>query len=255
MVQLNILTVSGMPAFSLHANATATVEQLVKAAAQKASISKKDFKKGKLVDAKQVDGVRLSLGRKFLQAQDTVQSLGLQNGSSLLLHVRGQALVKGTSPLPSFSFSSEGYGFYVNISAASGKALFRIKITPRDTAEQAMVCALRRAKISLGLKPTAKGAAKFRFKGRPLPPKCNLVDEGVMMNDELVLHGLAGEEAPPSMAADGTEDADGNYVRSLVRPSSVGSFNALARSPRGMPSPPGSPPRQWLPVGASSGML
>ena len=254
-MRLNVVTVAGMPAFVLNAGPTDSVEHLVKAAAIKASVMKKDFKKGKLVDARHAEGVRLSLGRKFLFPGETVQSLGLRDGCTLVLHVRAQALVKGTSPPASFSFSSEGFGFFINISAPSGKPLFRIKITPQDTTEVAVVNALRRAKVSLGRRPAVKGVATLKFKGKALPPRATLIGEGVMVNDELELHGLEDEEAPPSPPGERSSNGDREYgsgrFGSLVRPSSVGSFNAIARSPR---AAPGTPPRQWLPVGPAMSM-
>lgn len=268
MVALKVLTVSGMPAFTLNAGKDDSVAALVKAAARKAAIMPKDFKpsKIKLVDAKEVDGVRLSCGRRFLFPADTVASLGLQNGSVLTMHVKTKSLIRGTTALPSFSFSSEGYGFYIGIVLASGKELFRLKITPDDSADAVTQAALRRAKISHGLKPTAKGAARLEFKAKKLPPKSKLSECGIMVDDSLVLHGMLGEEAPPprprsprDLGSSGSSGSIGNdllgsgsspFLRSLSRPSSAGgSFNAIARS---APSSNPDSPRAWLPVGPTN---
>lgn len=267
MVHLKVFTVSGLPAFSLNASRDESVAVLVKNAARKAAILRKDFKFApgpKLVDAREVDGIRLSCGRRFLFPSDTVASLGLQNGSVLTLHVKTKPLIRGTAALPSFSFSAEGYGFFVNIALPSGKALFRMKITPDDSANSVTQAALRRAKISHGLKPTTKDSASLHFKTKILPPKSKLSEYGIRVNDELVLHGMLGEETPipalrssRDLGSGSGDSSSGNnflgsgsspFLRSLSRPSSAGgSFNALARSP----SNPNTP-RAWLPVGSTN---
>jgi hypothetical protein len=246
-------TASGLPAFKLSVEPSETIAKVTAKAAARANLTKQAWKNMKLVNVKP-DCVRLSCGRMFLSPQESVQSLGLEEGQVLKIHVRTAPLIRGTDPQPTFSFAAAGFAFYIRIFTARGSELFRLRVQPNFTIARVVEAAIKRVEcscrdITVGPRP------RLRFQRRPLPPDKKLADFQITENDPLVMHGLEGERA----VAPKEEGPLSSSI--LTRPGSA-SFNALARLSAqsddgviqiGAPDPRGPSGHQlWMPVGATN---
>ena len=254
MPSFNVHTVAGMFAFKLPAAPSDTVAHLNVRAGKLARVHRLTWKNMKLVHNKEVEVVRLSLGRTFLRPTDSVAGLGLRDGARLMLHVKATPLVRSSAPLPVFSFGREAYDIWVNICSPSGRSLFRLKLSPTMDAKKAVEAAVGRAKIS-GFGDAQD--AELRFRGMPLKPGRPLSVYRINTGDEVDLHGLGDDEEEPPPTP-----------RSPLSRTASHSHNVLASPGRGAPhfdfvmeerrrasrygppsSRPGSAPAKWLPVG------
>lgn len=232
-----------MPAFNLKCSGGDSVKQVCFAAALRANVVHREWngKKMELVNSELVNHVRLSHARTFLSPQDSIEGSGLQDGAKVTLHVKSTPLVPrcaGEAPLPVFSFSRQGYGFFVSlVTGIVGRPLFKVKVVPGDTIAKLQAAALRRAKLQ-GIGPV--GTLRIKFRGKTLAPAAKMRDVGIRAGDELALYGLAGDVVRDSQRRSGLSgEVVSRTPRGSVR-SLSSSFNALATSP-------GS--RSWLPVG------
>ena len=141
----------------LHAGASDTVEQLVKAAAQR-QYSKRISRRASLLMQSGLTVCDSPRPQVFAGGHGAEPRL---RGGTALYYMCGDDLGQVPSPLPSFTFSSGGY---VSMSTylPRQQGSVSIKITPRDTAEQAI---MRGAGVprSVLTQTNAKGAAKLYF--------------------------------------------------------------------------------------------
>lgn len=195
MPTLQINTVHGMPAFTLSCAGSDSIAKLTVAAGRKARVMRQLWKNMKLVDDKATVPVRLSLGRKFLGPRDTVAELALKDGMILTMHVQATPLVRGSAPLPTYSFLGEGYCFFVNIvSGKQGRPLFKLKVSRNQPIAAVLEMAVRRASIS-GLGEAQ--SAEFRFRNKVLRPDKTIEFHSIGKGDALELHGLDSDEPEP----------------------------------------------------------
>ena len=147
-----------------------------------------------------------------MNPKDSVQALGLKDGALVMLHVKNAPLVKGDAPLPCHSFSSEGYGFFINLVNQQGTPLFRPKIAHNDTTDKLVKIVSARLDAK-GLK------LKVQSSRERLKPGKKISDYLLAQNDTVVVLGLPGDAAPKS-------ETPRNLIHDV---SSVSTFNERAR--------------------------
>ena len=225
MPNLVVRTVSGLPAFKLSVDATDSIGAVTKACAKRANIPK--------------NICRLSLGvrgmHSILNVRDSVEGLGLKDGTVVLLHVKNTPLIKGLvrpAPLPVHSFASEGFGFFVNVVTPVGRHIFRPKITWTEDVGRVLEATRTRTSCKTAtLKFKGLDGAKVKLeKGRKVSAY------NMAANDELVVHGLPGERppAPPRpLSSFGSSSFNVTAPDSpRSRPSSAGLVGAPPLEPR-----------------------
>ena len=222
-MQLKVRTTTNMPAFNMSVQPTDSILAVTKAAAKKANV-KKPF-------------IRLSRGRSWLNPKDSVEALGMKDGTVVMLHVRNQPLIKNINcppALPVFSFASGGYGFFISVvTFVTRKEIWRPKVFPTEDLGKLVLATARKAKCkecTIKFKRPSGETVKIE-KGK------NVMDYDIRANDELVVHGLP-------------EEQDQTAPRTHMRFSS-GSLNARSRSSRKVVPFDGGVQQveDWLPVG------
>lgn len=231
-MQLTIVTQRGLPAFRVEVAPSDSIGKLTKTVGRKACIV---GHKGLHFHNNTV--LRLSIGKAWLKASDTVEELGIQNGAVVMMHVRNTPLIStsergGFMPnkLPVHSFAATGYGFFVNVVTPTGRLIWRPKLFPNDDASKIVGEARTKTKCKTAtLKYRRHSGETVR-----LDKGSKIVDLGMGQNDELVVHGLPDEQPHSSPRP--------------AKPFASDSVNALAR--------PGSAPpsrgRTWVPTGAAN---
>jgi len=202
MPTLIIDTVCGIPAFKIQAGANDTVAHLQIKCAKQARVNALIWKNMKLVNNQEHAKVRLSRGRTFLRATDTVAALALQNNAHLMLHIKNQPLIPNfngnplvrVAPLPVYSFGREDYDIWVNICAPNGRMLFRLKLTAEMDAQQAIKAAIKQAKLRGFSEPVGP---ELKHKGVTLQAGKQIHVYRIGAGDELDLHGLGPAFDPP----------------------------------------------------------
>lgn len=262
MPTIHVQTVSGLPAFQMPCAPTDTVKKLQVAAARKACVVQKtwDGSKMRLKEVKEIDNVRLSMGREFLNPADTVMALGLKDGAKMTLHIKAQPLV-GNKALPArsvYSFAREGYGFFITVVlGVTNRELFKLKVVPNDKAASVLKQALKRAKLA-GWAPAEGKTPRLKLQGKPLPPTAKVMDVDLKTGETVELWGLAGDEYPEMVRDAGASSSSSSFGsrpgsapagQSIVR-SMGGSFNLLAHSRSGAVSPGRTP--IWMPIGRTN---
>ena len=200
-MRIAIQTRGGLPAFTCDASPFSRVEVLEAAAALRAGLDKED--------------VRLSHSGKLLDSRDTLQSLGIRDGSEVLLHVRmgahaevpSRAAPASTRAPASASASASAArglpvdGIHVSIILANGKQFYRPKVAADDDVSRLIDDAVSRVKQGPTGAPLPDGGrrAQLLFRGQPLRRGKSLREHGVGAGDELVLH-LAPPGEPPAAA-------------------------------------------------------
>ena len=163
MPLIQLLTVTGVPAFKLQCDGETTVAKLQMQAAKMARVNKLIWQKMRLVTDPDARMLRLSRGRKFLNPKVTVAALGLTNGSQLTMHIKSTPLVSGAAPLTVNSFSKDGFAFWVEMVNTSGRSLFRIKVCPEDDVRRLLAAAVKRA-ATVGLGQCEEPSLWYRGK-------------------------------------------------------------------------------------------
>jgi hypothetical protein len=201
-MRLTVHTRAGLPAFQLSASPLDDVAALTAAAAQRARVKTQQ--------------VRLSHAGRLLERRDTVQSLGLMDGDTLLLHVRtGHQPSSSQKTTLTHSFGGDGYGFFVHVVTSEGRALFRPKVRPTDDAATLIDASVARLRAWAGGAhgPTSMSrsntAPSLSLRGRALKRGRTVQWHGISAGDELVLD----VDAPISRASDGASNARWQSVR------------------------------------------
>ena len=231
MVGLKIQSVTGIPAFKLSVAPTDTMMAVTKAAARKAHIvgdKGKHFHNHALL--------RLSRGKHWLDPKDSVEALGMKDGTVLMLHVRNQPLNKvGVMPgkLVVHSFSAAGYGIFVDVATPAGRVIWRPKLFPHEDVGKLIEATARKA----GCKGITLKYKRHSGETVKLAKGNKVGDYALGTNDVIVAYGLPEEEEPVSSPRPNP-------------PFRNGSFNALTR-PGSAPATP-TRPKPFLPVGATN---
>ena len=227
MVMLKVRTTTNMPAFNMAVNPTDDIMKVTKMAARKANVNK--------------PFVRLSVGKHWLKPRDTVEELGMRDGTVVMLHIKNQHIIKGLNappPLTVFSFASSGYGFFVDVvSFVTRKVIWRPKLFPMEDLTAMIEATKRKAKCkTLTIKFKRPSGETIK-----LEKGTKVMDYDIRANDELVVHGLPEDREPTSPKPHVMQYGSG--------------MNMLSRSSRKvMPTTDGSIAQTdaWLPVGPTN---